>query len=89
MVRWSVRQTRTPVARLLHSGLFARLAVGMVFCEDPRFVELHGRFSAGLDQTGCGEFTCMATALLLWGAVSDADRLFDRRWNGARGCSVL
>ena len=69
------------MAKLLHFGHFAGLAVGVVFCEDPRFVELHGRFSAGLDQTGSREFTRMATALLLWRAVSDADRLFDRWWN--------
>ena len=70
------------MAELLHSGLFTRLAVGVVFCEDPRFVELHGRFSAGFDQTGRREFTRMATALLLWSAVSYADRLSDRRRNG-------
>ena len=70
------------MAELFHSGLFARLAVGMVFFEDPRFVELHGRFSAGFDQAGCREFTRMATPLLLWGAVSDVDRLSDWRWNG-------
>ena len=69
------------MAELLHSGPVTGLAVGVVFREHPRFVELHGRFSADLDQTGCREFTGMATALLLRGALSDADRLFDRRWN--------
>ena len=70
------------MAKLLHFGHFAGLAVGVVFCEGARFVELHGRFSADLVQTGYRQFTRMATALLLWRAVSDADRLFDRRWNG-------
>jgi hypothetical protein len=54
------------------------MAVGVFFCEDPRIVDVHGRFFAGLDLTGCREFTRLAAALLFWGTVSDADR----RWNG-------
>ena len=88
MVRGSIRPTCTPTAQLPHSGLIAKLAVNMVFCEDPRFVELHGRLSAGLDQAKRREFNRMATALLLWGAVSDVDWLFDRRWNGQSGRPV-
>jgi len=81
VVRRLARPTRTPTAELLHSDFVTRLAVGMVFCEGPGFVELHGRLPAGLNEAGRREFTRMAAALLLWDAVSDADRLFDRGRN--------